>query len=151
MASTDASKIGAVLKLACATYRVPFTEDLLAAYVTVLGDADINDVSSAAERHMKTSRFFPAPCDLLSKDRRSDDLLALEAWHAVRKGEFADHLDVAEEALRLLGGHAMLRDLTIQDAPHRRREFVETFKALLAEDEKEELMRGIDDGKGLPS
>lgn len=151
MTPKDIERLSAVMALACSVYRVPFTKELVGAYATVLDGDDMGMVEESARAHIRTSRFFPAPCDLLAGGKRDADLVALEAWHAIKKGEQAPHVELAEEALRLIGGRTMLRDLTIQDAPHRRREFVETFKALLAEDEKEGMMVGIESGDDAPS
>ncbi len=151
MDRSDAARLGKALTLACSVYRVPFTEELLAAYIIVLDGEDIVAIEESLQVHMRTSRFFPAPCDLLSGARMNVDLEALEAWHALRKGGEVPSAVLAGEALRLVGGHAMLREMTIQDAPHRRREFVETFKALVAENERDEMLAGLGGGKGLPS
>ena len=133
MTTDDATRLASALQLACQVHRVPWREDLVTSYAMVLDGEDLSGVEDAMREHLRTSRTFPVPADLIAGARSSSvRLRALESWHAISKGKSVapGDADVAEEALRLCGGRSMLRELLTQDAPHRRREFVEIFGEL---------------------
>lgn len=132
MTKDDLPRLAAVLRHACILYRQTFSEDLVTAYATILKDDSIEKIERAAVEHARSSRFFPAPCDLLVDCSEPDvDVMALNDFAAIKQG-LAPKSEIADEALRLVGGLVALQGITISDAAHRRREFVETYKAIAA-------------------
>jgi hypothetical protein len=145
MAPTDVLRLSALLDRACKIYNRPFSPDLVDAYADVLDGTPITTVEQAAAAHFKTSRFFPAPVDLLSVGGETSlRIEAGEDWALLKRGKDARHNPVvASDAINLVGGHMMLRDLLIADEPHRRREFIDAYLACAREDAIESSLKAL--------
>ncbi|MBL8841963.1 MAG: hypothetical protein JNL90_10615 [Planctomycetes bacterium] len=166
MAAPDSQRLERLLRFVCAIYRTEFTEALFTAFALALDGAAIGDVEAAATAHVRSSRFFPAPCDLLRSAAEPDaELEAARAWLRVEElakierapdGREIEKLDgatnwsyvasercktrledaVTLEAINLVGGWGAIKAQDGRD--FRRRDFLNLHRKLTLERRAEE-------------
>jgi len=65
MTHLDKKKFAELINVCASIYSKELTNAALAAFYEMLKDYEISDIDKAFYRHMKTSKFFPTPADII--------------------------------------------------------------------------------------
>lgn len=104
-------------------------------YFRTLRDFDIGEVRRAFSDHIRSSRFFPRPCELVEQIAGTAEDRGRSAWQEVlktleRDGSYASvrfSSPLIHWALVRMGGWTRLGAMTAKDEPFREKDFINWY------------------------
>jgi len=67
MIEQDKEQFKAVMKKLSIVYKEKVSKEFIDIYWEVLTDISIEEVTEMANKHIRTNRFFPKPCELIKQ------------------------------------------------------------------------------------
>lgn len=133
MTDSDTKEFVALLAETAAVYGATRPSKMLfGVYFRTLRGFPIQEVRRAFSDHIRTSRFFPRPCELVEQIAGTAEDRARRAWQEIletleRRGSYASvrfSSPLIHWALARMGGWTRLGTMNGHDEPFRERDFI---------------------------
>lgn len=138
-----------IARLAALYPRQELAPETLAGYVRYILDLDASEASDAVDEWVATERFFPTISEIreVAAMRRLNAPAPAEAWLQCHGGQAPKH-PLALKALQAIGGQWAVR--TSENPEFLRRDFVDTYTALVQSAVREQTVAPIVRAAALP-
>jgi hypothetical protein len=133
MVEQDKKRFVEIMTFIGTVYSKELSTEQLKAWFRVLEDLDVGDIETAADAHMRESRFMPTPAELRKKLEPQNRQMALIAWAEVpgllRNSRAAKSADpVTERVVQDLGGWVALGQKTADQLVWIEKEFATRYE-----------------------
>ncbi len=117
-------------------YEKDITQATLEAYWLVLQEKEDRELLQAVKNHIKKSKWFPKPSELLEEIEGDMTYKSEKAWNEIQEAinrygiyesvEFAD--TKINEAIQLLGGWVAINMIPVSEVEYKKKEFMKIYQ-----------------------